>query len=133
MEVKCIYNSLDQLNYQYAKLLTSIVQSDGIFTDLEIGKIYDVLALEYQDDIGLVVYIRTVAGTWFPTPYPIGLFKLENNEIMPGWRFAVSYDSGKPLIKIMSFPDWVDTDHYYERLVEGDRHATSAFGRWSSS
>lgn len=120
MHVKCLTNNISSLHDSFAvKRLQKAIHVDGALSDLEIGKVYNVLAIEKRDE-GIWAFIHTVEESDYPYPYPIELFEIVDSSLPTGWCLNVEQQKGKSNIKRISFCEWANDVSFYEKLVEGD-------------
>jgi hypothetical protein len=68
--------------------------------------------------------------TW-PSAYPIEIFELVETSIPEGWiiQFGDINSPFKCLLKI-GFPEWINDDTLYERLIEDDPSAIAIYDHW---
>lgn len=131
IKVRCTTNRVDRLPEGPAKRRAQEnIRVEGPIDPLEVGRIYDVCALETWRDGGLRLYLHTTDGLHFPSPYPAEFFEFVDSRFPPGWKVGVGATEGGTTMKRVSFPEWVDDEHFYERLVVGDTAAIRVYERW---
>lgn len=128
MRVKCFVNDISKLNDATLKRrLAESIHREGADEDLVIGSNYVVLGIDRWSDGGLRVYLHTVEESDYPYPYPIEMFEVVDSTVPTGW--CVTFEQ-QPLgvgIKRIGFPEWVNDDSFYERLVDGDEAAIAIY------
>lgn len=127
MLVKCVTNNINKLDDEPVRVrLAKTVNLDFGDSSLAIGEVYTVFAIEIWEDKGTVVYLDTCKGLDFPHPYHIELFDVVDNTIPADWCIGLKKSVLGVTIKIISFPEWVNDDCFYERLIDGDDAAAAA-------
>lgn len=127
MRVKCLTNNINLLNdpLVYSRLQKSI-HLDGELTDLSLGEIYNVLAIEERDE-GVWIFLHTVEESDYPYPYPIELFEVIDNYLNSNWCIKFEMLTNKSFVKILSFSEWTNDSLFYEKLVNGDTKAITIY------
>ncbi len=97
-------------------------------TDLEIGQQYIVQAVEERDG-GLWFFLPTVAESDYPYPYPAEFFEVQDYSLIPGWCVRFDTQQGNTVIKRITFSEWANDEHFYERLLDGEIASVSAYRR----
>jgi hypothetical protein len=127
MLVKCYANSLNVLdNFLVSKRLQRSIQVDGELSDLIVGKVYDVLAIEERDG-GVWFFIHTVKESEYPYPYPSEFFEVLDTSLGRGWCVKFESTGDKSIIKRISFYEWANDAFFYEKLIDGDKDAKRAY------
>jgi hypothetical protein len=130
MRARCILNDLS--NIENPATLSRIARSihlEGPIPHLSVGYEYAIEAVEQRVDGGWWLYLHTVSESSFPYPYPAELFELSVNTVPPDWCACIQESEGNTRLTRLSFAEWANEDHYYERLVDGDSHAVSVYMR----
>jgi len=123
--VKCVINDLSKLtDVPVAERLKEGIHIDGPITDLVIGEIYPVQAIEVHLDRGLWLYLHTVEVNAYPYPYPTEFFQIIDSTIPRDWQ--VGHGSLNEVLRL-SFATWANNDRYYELLVDGDKKAEEKY------
>jgi hypothetical protein len=133
MRVLCVTDSFFNLDDEMVKTrLNRSIHQDTADMDLDIGKNYNVVAIEERDG-GLWLFLHTVESIDYPYPYPAEMFEFIDTSIPLGWKMKFERRKDGLIIKRISFPQWVDDDCFYEKLVDGDEEiiATYQQGRLS--
>ena len=129
MQVTCIKNKLDSIHDgRVRSRLQMAIHLDGAITDLTIGDEYAVQALETRDG-GLWLFLHTVAEHHYPEPYPAEMFEFQDRFVPLGWCMRFQLQQGNLALKRISFSEWAEDDHYYERLFDGDAEAIRSYER----
>ena len=131
MRVRCVKNSIASIEGTSAReRIQRSINLDGPINDLTVRRDYGVQALEERDG-GLWFYLHTVPVSDYPYPYPAELFELLDNSIPEGWGigFQDQPERGAVAWKRISFSAWANSDHFYERLVEGEAIAVALYQR----
>lgn len=133
MRVKCLTNDINLLNdpLVHSRLQKSI-HIDGELTDLSLGGIYNVLAIEERDK-GVWIFLHTVEESDYPYPYPIELFEVVDNYLNANWCIKFELLSNKSFVKIISFSEWANDSHFYEKLINGDTKAINIYSNHYNS
>ncbi len=120
MQVKCVINDLAQLekSAQISRLRESI-HIDGPISSLDLGKTYDVQAIENWDGY-LWYYIHTVDVSSFPYPYPAEFFEVIDASLPKNWIISLTEKNGAVVFKRLTIPQWANDDLFYEHLVDDD-------------
>lgn len=124
---KCTAVSISSLPLEHRKSLAPYINLDHGYQELEAGREYPVFAVEEQSKRGVLIYIHSIDGAYFPTPYPIDLFCIVEAGIPENWRIKFKSDGGRTSIARISFRDWADDDGFYERLIGEDEKALQAY------
>lgn len=127
MRVKCIANNVNSIKETEAKsrLLKTIHYEYGD-SSLIVGCVYTVIAISYWNDDGIRIYLQTVSEN-YPHPYPIEFFNIIDNNISEGWCIRFGKNSLDTYIEVVSFPEWVNDDTFYERLLDEDKEAIAIY------
>jgi hypothetical protein len=129
MRTRCTINKLaDVPEPDVRERLGRSIHLDGPITDLVIGQEYAVQALTERDG-GLWLFLHTVAQSEFPYPYPAEMFETRDTTLPLGWCICLQKEHGKIKWKQISFPEWANDEHFYEKLVEGNRETVSVYQR----
>lgn len=121
MRVRCITNDVSRLQDQTARdRLKRSIHLDGPDCDLAVGNVYPVVALESWGDDGMRVYLHTVEERGYPYPYPLEMFDFVDFRLPAGWCVSFARQQDPVRIKRISFPEWTNSDSFYEMLVDDD-------------
>jgi len=127
MRVVCIVNDLASIvDKDVHDRLRQSITIDGPITDLKTGMEYTVQCIERRDE-GLWVFIHTVLANNYPYPYPIEMFEFRDRLLPHGWCIGFERRRGSVNWKRIGFPAWVNDDHFYENLVEGNADAIALY------
>jgi len=127
MRVLCIANSVIDLNDEIVRIrLNRSIHRDTADMDLDIGKYYDVVAIEERDG-GIWLFLHTVKSSDYPYPYPAEMFEFLDTSIPSDWGIKFEKREGGVIIKRISFPKWASDDYFYEKLVDGDKEVVTAY------
>lgn len=140
MLVKCASNKIEGLSVGddlRRQLRDSYRVPEGTL-HLTVGEIYVVYATQ----------IRTTCATFFiadddfpalsyPVPYEAVFFEIVDDRLSRHWRFRSLVggnrgSSGQTDLVLLSFPEWVHDEGFYERLLDGEDRATTDFHRQKS-
>lgn len=128
MLVQCITNDIDKLSSESVrKRLAESTHLDGGDADLVISNTYPVYAIENWSDGGLRVYLHTVIESDHPYPYPLEMFSVIDSLFPAHWCVSFEQRPSGMVVKQISFPEWVNDDHFYEKLVDGDEEAIAIY------
>ena len=128
MRVKCVKNRLAEIvELEVRERLRHSIHLDGTIDGLVIGREYPVQAVELWEDGGLWFYLHTVAVSDYPYPYPAEMFEIPDNKIPSEWSICFQAQRGSIVWKRIAFSAWANNEHFYERLVDGDAEAVSAY------
>lgn len=97
------------------------------FDELDEGATYEVLALEFERQEGWRVFVHSIEGRPFPSPYPLGLFSIADASVPPGWEAAFGTGADGAFLRRLSFATWARDDHFFERLIDFDPDALDAY------
>jgi|SRR6266446_1909472 len=129
MRVRCIKNEVAAIaEGKVRDRIRRSIHLDGPMTDLQVGREYEVQALEVRD-AGLWLYLHTVAANDFPYPYPAEMFEFRDKTLPVGWGIRLQAKEGGVLLKTVTFSEWANDEHFYERLVSGDPEAVGVYQR----
>ena len=130
MRVKCIANDVDKLNaVEVRKRLAESIHLDGADRSLVVGNTYTVFAVAQWSDGGIRVYLHTIEESDHPRPYPLEMFDMVDPALPANWCVSFEQQPFGVAIKRISFPEWANDDHFYERLVDGDEAAIAIYRR----
>jgi hypothetical protein len=133
MRVVCRANDVSAIsNASVRERLSRSIHIVGPISDLVVGREYAVQALEARDE-GLWVYLHSVAASDYPYPYPLELFDFSDERIPAGWMLRVDATRQHVVFKRAAFVEWMADEQFYERLVDGDPEAISAYNRARAS
>ena len=104
--------------------LSEDVHDEGRIAGLEIGREFDVQAVEARED-GIVYFYIVASGLPWPTPYAANFFEVVDARISRGWEIRIPQGRFKRL----SFSEWTHDDTFYEKLVNQEKEALEAYGR----
>lgn len=128
MRVTCIRNSLALINEDAVRTrLQESIHREGPNRDLEVGQTYVVQAIEIWRDGGWWFYLHTVPTSDWPYPYPAEFFQIDDGTIPTNWHLYPQFVDGQFVVKRITFSDWANDDTFYEKLVDGDSEAISAY------
>lgn len=129
MRVTCIKNEVAAIEEAEVRdRIRRSIHIDGPMSDLAVGREYSVQALEERDG-GLWLYLHTVAMSDYPYPYPAEMFEVQDNILLAEWCIRLQVQRGNIVWKLIAFCEWVNDEHFYERLVDGDVEAISLYQR----
>jgi hypothetical protein len=129
MIVKCIGNDISILSLDATRnRLGRWMDSDGRYSDLEIGQTYTVQALEYLDH-GIWFYIHTIDVSEHPYPYASEFFNVEDSSFPINWHTTLHRSNGYETLKRITFREWAVDNSFYERIVEGDAGTVATYLR----
>jgi hypothetical protein len=114
------------LHKSTASRLSQSIHIDGSLDDLVIDQAYIVEALEQRQDGGLWLYIHTVDANDYPYPYPLEYFQILDSSFPDSWT---SKGLAKKGLFRVSFREWVNDDHFYEKLVDEDQRAVGVYSK----
>lgn len=97
------------------------------FLPLTPGRDYPVYAVTSFKG-GLWYYILDDDGLGEPIWYPSPIFEIVDGRVPDHWRLG-QHAVGDAFRAILSFPEWSEDPHFYERLYDGDQIAVEAFRR----
>lgn len=122
MRVKCILTDItDQV---YARDDRVFAQSDNGLLELDIGREYVVYALEMMYGLDWVYVLPQ--GQDIPLRYPAAVFSVVDGSIPDEWIYEIRQENGLSR-SLISFPSWTGDRSYYERLLDRESSALSAF------
>ncbi len=128
MRVKCIANDVNKLtSAEVRKRLTRSIHLEGADQDLVIGHIYFVVAIAQWDDGGVRIYLHTIEENNYPYPYPLEMFDVIEPSLPTNWCLSFEQQPLGLVITRISFPEWANDEHFYERLVDGDKAAIAIY------
>ncbi|MDO8288781.1 MAG: hypothetical protein Q7T44_06135 [Parvibaculum sp.] len=131
IKVLCKINDLEQLPLGPARSrIEKLIRIEGPIDPLMIGTIYPVCAVSRWDDGGTWVYIFENSESDWPTPLPAEFFEFVETSIPEGWLVTFSQGENGTAIETICFPEWIQEEHFYERLLDGDSAAANIFERW---
>ena len=117
MKVKCVLNDLTSLvDLAVKKRLEGSIHIEGPISELTVGEEYLVQAVEFGAN-GIWLYFHTAGDDEFPYPYPVEFFHWSDRSIPRGWTIELS-TAGDSFRMRLSFPEWVNDDQFYEKLVD---------------
>lgn len=140
MLVKCAFNKIDRLSVGAdvrRQLQDSYRLPEGTL-HLTVGEIYVVYAALIRSTCPLFfVADDDFPALGYPVPYEAVFFEIADDRLSRHWRFRCSAEgkcgsNGRTDSVLMSFPEWVQDDGFYERLLNGDNRATMDFRRQKS-
>lgn len=127
MIVKCIGNDVSLLAFDSVKeRLRWWMNSDGQYSDLEIGRRYPVQAVEYIDN-GIWFQLHSIEVSEHPYPYASEFFVIEDSSLPKEWRAKFTVKDGNIMLKRITFPEWAEDDLFYEKLVDGESEYVSKY------
>lgn len=83
---------------------------DDYYDELDISQVYDVWCLEVDGGGNTVAYIEAVEGREFPTPYPLSMFDVIENDLPKGWKVILKNGGRNNIAKRVSFSEWAVND-----------------------
>jgi len=133
MKVKCLINNVHAIssNNSRTRLEQFIHLPDGD-SDLEIGKTYNVQAIEFRND-NLWLYVHTVESNEYPFPYPVEFFQVEDSSLPTAWVASFVGGNGNTVLKRLTFAEWANNDLFFERLVDGDPASVATYSKLRQS
>lgn len=105
----------------------------GQYEERSAGRIYAVVAIYFGIDVEAMIDVE-----WFPSApmaVPERHFQLIDERISRHWRYGPAIPgskSGNSRPTILSFPEWVHDQGFFERLVMGDTEARTIW-EWRKS
>jgi hypothetical protein len=127
MRVKCIANSVSTLDSPALRdRLNRSIHLDGPLSDLDLGKIYNVIALQ-ESDGGVWLMLHTVEESDHPYPYPVEMFEVLDPALPADWCVNFAWHENGLFVKRISFPEWANDAQFYERLLNGDGPTISIY------
>lgn len=72
-------------------------------------------------------YILDDDGHEWPTRIPAPLFEVVDGSLPDSWRIGYFHFAREDQYPILSFPEWAEDHHFYERLVDGDADTVRIF------
>jgi len=130
MRVTCIKNTLASISESAVRMrLQESIHGEGPNRDLELGQQYVVHAIETWHDGGWWFYLHTVPASDWPYPYPAEFFQIDESTVPANWCLRSQLVDGQFVVKRLTFSEWANDDTFYERLIDGDSTAISAYQR----
>jgi hypothetical protein len=134
MRVRCIANVVGKLSDSAVRnRLVESIHLEGPDRDLVIGEIYAVVAITRWKDGGIHVYLHTIEVSEHPYPYPLEMFEVVDSSVPVGWCVGFKPGPDGLFIDCIGFAEWVDDSGFFERLVDGEQDAVSAYARQRSA
>ena len=128
IRVTCIENSVSSVrNDRLRMLLQKSIHLEGPDSDLEVGRTYDVQAIEVRGDAGWWLYLHTVSSSDWPYPYPAEFFTIDENTLPEDWCIGSQFQEGRFALKCISFAEWASDNSFYEKLIDGDSMALAVY------
>ena len=129
MRVKCVTNDIRALDNKVVEdRLRRSIHLDGPMGELQVGRTYNVVALQ-ESDGGVWVMLDTVEDGDYPYPYPLEMFEVTDCALPAGWCVNFARRSNGAFIQRVSFCEWATDGQFYERLVDGDEKAVGIYRR----
>lgn len=126
MRVVCKKNDLNLITEpEVKKRLSRSIRIQGPTDSYDIGNEYTVQAIGEMGG-GLWFYLETVQDDC-PYPCPIEMFEIIDNSIPEGWCIKFHNGNIGTQLQIMTFPEWVNDDVFYERLIDSDPEAVAIY------
>ncbi len=126
MIVRCIGKDISFLSSEAARTrILSWTDSAGCYSDLNIGQVFSVQAVENLDD-GLFFYLHTLEESEHPYPYAAEFFQLLDTSFPRSWETSVDGD-GQGGLKRITFSEWAKDDVFYEKLVDGEQQSVETY------
>ena len=126
MIVRCVANTGEALP------ATSWDPRVGLTADTEfevmLGRQYEVFAVTVRLNMNWY-YVIDNSGSSYPIWKPAVLFDIVDGSIPPSWRLGYFRFSHDRQYSILSFPEWAEDYHFYERLVDEEASAMEIFER----
>jgi hypothetical protein len=127
MIVRCIGNDISFLALDSVKeRLRWWMNSDGQYSDLEIGQRYAVQAVEYLDD-GIWFQLHTIDVSEHPYPYASEFFVIEDSSLPQEWQSTFTMKEGNIMLKRITFREWAEDNLFYEKLIDGVQEYVSVY------
>ncbi len=123
------FSRVESIRKQLAKYSPTTNVSE-FWIPLTLGREYVVCAIAFnRDDIHYFV-VNDDALPW-PMPYCASAFEIVDARISEHWSFAFT-PMNPDFQSILSFQDWVQDAHFYDRLLDGETDAVRSFNRFLS-
>jgi hypothetical protein len=127
MIVKCSSNEISYVtNQNAAGRVRQWVNSEGVYTDLEVGREYAVQNIEYYEG-GFFYYLHSVEVSDHPYPYVAELFEISDSSLPSDWEISYDVENGKKRFKRLTFAEWAVDDAFFEKLIDGEPKAVSLY------
>lgn len=108
------------------KRLLADVHVIGRIEGLDLGQEYEVQAVEAWSDGYLRFYVHVLSLPW-PSPYPAELFEISDPTIPENWSGKFKATNLGVRFRRLAFKQWAEDETFYERLLNGDDAAVSAY------
>ncbi len=115
MRIKCKINQISKIpEIDTQERLRRTIHLEDPISDLEVGKEYEVQAIERWDNEGIKLYLDVYGS---PRPFPVEFFDFVDETIPREWCIYPEgkYEDGK--WKRISFPEWAKDDRFLEKLI----------------
>lgn len=130
IRAKCKINNLHRISQaEVRRRLSESIKMDGDIDPLEVGAVYDVLAVEWREDGGAWIFIHCIPSIYFPSPYPVEFFEFLEFEIPDGWVARWETRPFGLVMRSLSFAEWANDEYFYERLVDGGEVELERYNR----
>ena len=130
MLVECIMNDLRYIeNEKVRNRLSQSIHRDGPNDILNIGIEYSVCAITNWFDKGIFIYLHVIDKIEYPYPFPLEFFKIKDASVPDNWVAGTFSLPGSGSFFQIGFPEWAQDMYFYEKLVDGDLSARSAYAR----
>lgn len=124
--LKCIANTLHEVPDEYLDSRTGYTRDRSL--PLVVGQRYVVVAVAGWQG-GMWLYVMLEPTDSYPHWCPAPLFEVVDPTIPDDWILCIHHYPHGGVAAVMSFPEWAEDPHFYERLVDGDEAVRDTFRR----